>query len=84
MPARYNGSCSRPWLPAAASRSYDMNIGSIGVATITPTTATPAQAQPALEKPDDVPGVTLPLTEAQNDNKTPPPPGLGQIVDKTV
>jgi hypothetical protein len=61
-----------------------MNIGSIGVATITPTTATPAQAQPTLERPDDAAGVTLPLTEAQNDNKTPPPPGLGQIVDKTV
>jgi len=61
-----------------------MNISSIGVTSIATTTATPAQAQPALEKPDEVPGVTLPLTEAQNDNKTPPPPGLGQFVDKTV
>lgn len=60
-----------------------MNVGSIGVTTITPTTATPA-GNPALERPDEVPGVKLPLTEAQNDNKTPPPPGLGKIVDKTV
>lgn len=61
-----------------------MNVGSIGVTTITPSTATPAQTQPALEKPEEVVGVKLPLGEAQNDNKTPPPPGLGQIVDKTV
>ena len=59
-----------------------MNVNSIGVMSIAPTTATPAQ-QPALEKPEDAPGVKLPL-EAQNDNKTPPSPGLGQIVDKTV
>lgn len=60
-----------------------MNVGSIGVATITPTTATPAQ-NPAVERPDDASGAKLPLVEAQNDNKTPPPPGMGQIVDKTV
>jgi hypothetical protein len=56
-----------------------MNVGSIGVATITPTTATPAAQNPTLEKPAE----PLPL-EAQNDNRTPPPPGTGQIVDKTV
>jgi hypothetical protein len=67
----------------AGRRSDEMNIGSIGVTTIAPTTATPAQAQPALEKTEDAPGVTLPLVE-QNDDKTPPPPGLGRIVDKTV
>jgi hypothetical protein len=61
-----------------------MNVGSIGVTTITPSTATPAQTQPALEKPEEMPTTKLPLGPAQNDNKTPPPPGLGQIVDKTV
>lgn len=60
-----------------------MNVGSIGVTTITPTTATPAH-NTAPEKPDDVSAAKLPLAEPQNDNKTPPPPGMGQIVDKTV
>lgn len=60
-----------------------MNIGSIGVASIGPTTATPAE-NPALEKPRDVPGETLPLTEARDEEKAPPPPGLGRIVDKTA
>lgn len=60
-----------------------MNVGSIGVTTITPTTATPAQ-NTAPERPEDVPAVKLPFAEPQSDNRTPPPPGLGQIVDKTV
>ncbi len=60
-----------------------MNVGSIGVMSITPTTATPAH-QPALERPAEVPGVKLPVGEPQSNDSAPPPPGMGQIVDKTV
>lgn len=61
-----------------------MSVSSIGVMSIATTTATPAQAQPAFEKPQDVSGVQAAPAEPQNDDRTPPPPGLGQIVDKTV
>jgi hypothetical protein len=61
-----------------------MSVSSIGVMSIATTTATPAQAQPAFERPQDVSGAQAAPAEPQNDNKAPPPPGMGQVVDKTV
>ena len=53
-----------------------MNVNASGGVSIATTTATPSQAtQPAVEEPNEL---------ASSEVQAPPPPGLGQVVDKTV
>jgi hypothetical protein len=58
-----------------------MSVSTIGVMSIATTTATPGQVQPAIERSPDMSAAPA---EPETDDKAPPPPGMGQFVDKTV
>lgn len=63
-----------------------MSISSIGIQTILPKTGTsqaPQQQPPANDNDSDTEDAAIDAADADA-HQAPPPPGMGQLVDKTI